>query len=474
MEAQRITNILNVYAELKAKDEQFKDVEPCFIEGNERLVKLWTTAQQEGGSGDENPFEFEMESGDGEEGGEKEKGEKEKGEGKGKSTGGKKSGENESEGEGEGEGNGAGKGEGEKEGEGKSDGEEKDGQGEKKSDSDGEGKEKEDGEGKDGEEKDGQGQHGKQKEGEGEQGEPQTDEGGMQPQPSPSTEEPEVEQQEQENPLEYKMRFPSITEMIYGIKICNETSEEDEKRIFEKLFVGIGIVVCRNLMSEAGTLGESVLGAKKKSYIGVFEMLMLLFARKERYDSQGNILGKDDDDKELESLILCDKFMYKMLPVFAVFNRDTFNQNQLTNAIEFCMASFSERSTVLVSEKYTNDNTENNWGLLVWSGSDYRNYETSYYRHTASYDKEKKNNRYEVHRLKTTVVTKGNLDFSLDLSDLGEEFFGFMYSLILNYLNCSTQEIDQQAFMYKNKKKNIMDAQANLLKIGITKLEKQF
>ena len=56
MESSRIRNIINIYAELKAKGGQFKDVEPCFVEGNEYMNRLWTTANEAGGgSGTENP-----------------------------------------------------------------------------------------------------------------------------------------------------------------------------------------------------------------------------------------------------------------------------------------------------------------------------------------------------------------------------------------------------------------------------------
>ena len=40
MDAANIRRIVNFYFELKNKDVKFKDVEPCFVEGNDNLAIL--------------------------------------------------------------------------------------------------------------------------------------------------------------------------------------------------------------------------------------------------------------------------------------------------------------------------------------------------------------------------------------------------------------------------------------------------
>jgi hypothetical protein len=159
MESSRIRTIINLYAELKAKSERFKDVEPCFVEGNEYLARLWTTANAEGGSGTENPEDIDIPvvagTGQGTEDGGQQTGtvigadgKPIKGQGKGKGEG-KEGGEDEG---GEGEGGEGGEGEG-KDGKGK-------GKGKGKKGKDGKGGEKGEGEGEgdgEGDEEDGEG-----------------------------------------------------------------------------------------------------------------------------------------------------------------------------------------------------------------------------------------------------------------------------------------------------------------------------
>ena len=439
MEAERIRNILNIYAELKNKGEQFKDVDPCFIEGNEFLTKLWTTANEAGGgSGSENEIDLpSIEGGEGSE-------------------------ENEKEGQGQGQGQGKaqGKGNGQGEGEGQGDGE-------KGSDSD----TGESGEGgaEEGGEKEGK-KHGGDEQKEGEE---KTDEQGQGQQPAPPIEEPEFEkEEEQSNPRDYILKFPSVTEMIYGVKVCNNTEAEKVHSIEKRLFVGIGIVVCRNLMKEAGSLGESILTSKKKSYLQVFDMLMLLIANRNFYDENGNFIINNDaiEEQDYKDLVLADKFMSKILPMLTVFNKDVFNSNQLDNAIDFCMARFDERNTMLVSDKYTDESVERIWGMLILNGDDNRNYKTNYYKYSASMENGKLKKSFL--NIESTIVSNGKVDFTLNMDSIGEEFYSFVRAVILNYLNNTTQDVEQQTAIYRKKKMVITDTATNIMMQSVSYLEK--
>jgi len=304
------------------------------------------------------------------------------------------------------------------------------------------------------------------------------EEGGGQ-QPPPPIDEPEFPEEPIEDIINYKMRFPIVTEMIYGVKICNSSSEQEAKSVEKRLFVGVGIAICRSLMEEAGIVGESILSAKKDSYSGVFEILATLFSRRDEYDCDGNLimvtetLAFDDGEEDLRKLILADKFMVKTLPILAIFNKDLFNEKQVSNLIDFCMSKFREKHSVLVSEKYTDETAspEDVWGFIFWNGEDRKNYKINYYLYVSKQENYKP--KKTLKKIEVIVVNKGNLDFSVDLDSMGDEFYGFVWAMINNYINNSTQTIEQQTYNYKNKKNVILDSANDIFEHTTITIERE-
>jgi hypothetical protein len=267
------------------------------------------------------------------------------------------------------------------------------------------------------------------------------------------------------------MRFPLITEMIYGVKVCNSSDEEQTKSIEKRLIVGIGVAICRSIMAESGTSGESVLSAKKESYRGIFEILMLLFLERNKYDSDGNIIGvNNSNSRELKEIILADKFMNRILPMLTVFNKDLFNENQIDNAIDFCFASLNEKSTVIVSERYFEAINESNWGMLMLKAQDKKNYQVSFYRYSSKMQDGKFKKYFD--KIDAVIVNKGKTDFSVNIDSIGDEFYKFIWALIFNYLNNNSQTIEQQVFTYRIKKNIILEGASNIFLETISNIER--
>jgi hypothetical protein len=294
--------------------------------------------------------------------------------------------------------------------------------------------------------------------------------------PQPETIEEEFPE-EIENLRSYKIKFPLVTEMLYGIKICNTSTDEQAKIIEKKLVVGVGITICRNLMAETGRYGENVMSAKKESYRGIFQMIMILIGRSEEYDEQGNILSLNIiDDESLKELVIADRFVNKTMPILSVFNKDNFNEKQLDNAIDFCMARLNEVDSMLVSENYTEQIDEVVWGLIIKEMDDRKNYKITYYKNdwNLAIKDGKRVTSKVTDRTNAITVSKGNLEYSIGLNDMGDKFYGFVWSLIFNYLNNTTQKLEEQTFKYKLKKNLILEASTSVFSAYLLDVEKQF
>ena len=447
MNATRVRMIVSIYDELRAKSEAFKDVEPCFVEGNEYIAKLWTTANEanssamsEGGTpvgsgGDQQGGDDQPNGGDG--------------------------GDQPNGGDGGDQPNGGDGGDQPKGGDGHGNG------------------------------------------GDGGDDQPES------PQPPPPTNEPPPTDPEP-NPLEYVMKFPSITNLIYGIKVCDTTTPEEALSIQKRLMVGIGVAICRTLMSESGRVGDTVLASKKEGYKGIFELLLLLFNSRAKFnsegilseeaianseittrtmvrsfglsmpvDSEGNQIGEIEEDDDIQKLILADKFMTKVLPPLTIFNVNYFNENQIKNAIDFLVIYMDERENLIVTENYAEGSLPVTWGLIIFDKQDSDNYSTIYYEYTSvrrsTYNPitgitEQRNIRGVSKKMCTTVVD-GLLNYTLSVDTIGDEFYKFFETVINNYLNNATKEIEKQQYSYRRVKSETLASASERFKQTINYIE---
>ena len=227
-------------------------------------------------------------------------------------------------------------------------------------------------------------------------------------------------------------------------------------------------------MAETGKFGESVMMAKKESYRGIFQTIMNMIRRREEYDCDGNIINEgviENDLNGLKDLIISDMFLYKTLPILSIFNKDNFNEKQLDNAIDFCMARLNEVDDLIASEKYTEQIDEVVFGRLIKEMQDRKNYNVIYYKIDKSVISRKSAKRLE--KIDALRVVKGKIEYSVNLNTMGDKFYGFIWSLIFNYLNNQTQELEKQTVEYKKKKVIVMESLSSIYMEFLLEVEKQ-
>ena len=252
--------------------------------------------------------------------------------------------------------------------------------------------------------------------------------------------------------------------------------------------VGIGMVVCRTLMSESGKVGDSVLASKKESYKGIFELLLLLFNSRAKFNSEGilseaiptelnysvrQVEREVEEEDDIQKLILADKFIFKVLPSLTVFNVDYFNDNQIKNAIDFLVIYMDERENLIVTENYAEGSLPVTWGLIIFDKQDSKNYSTIYYEYTSVRRtiNGRQRNIKEVSKKMCTRVVDGFLDYTLSIDTIGDEFYKFFETVTNNYLNNTTQEIEIQQFSYRLVKYDTLTSASERFKETINYIE---
>lgn len=531
MDDLRLRNILNVYAELKRNNIQFAETEPCFVEGDDILARLWTTRNEsgEGGGGalvnmsDEDFEELAKtvsgieKSGDEKEapksittvvrGGEgkqkgagkakdkgqsgevelidldapqkekttgkgegkdkgKEKGEeksdsKEKGEGQGES-GEKSEGEPKEKGDGEksdADKDAEGKSKGKGQGEGEEGGEKSEGQGE--GDGQGEGQGKGEGQGESGEsENEGEGEedkdqhHGSEQEEEERAG---TTETSSQPIPSEEEEEPIEYEATKEEIRNYVFKYPSITELFYGVAICATTNWRDSKRIHRSLMIGTGISIYDSLIQQRSTLGENVLEMKKKISLQYLEAIKLLHHYQNNFNADGTvtnefIIATETDIDHVKQMILADKLVEKLLPMNIILYPELYNEKSLNAALNFCMSILSDREGFWVFDNFDKEQPESEYIAMVKEPTS-NGYQFIYNEYSFVSQRDVKR---KIDRKILAIVEKNKVVFADDINSY-PFLTTFVLNLINSYLKKSSLELEKDKLDYLKKKKYLLE-----------------
>ena len=294
------------------------------------------------------------------------------------------------------------------------------------------------------------------------------------------------------------MKFPFIAELIYGVKFCNTTSESDAQQIRDKLFVGMGVLVCSRLISESLSVGENITSAKKQTYIKIFEGLNLLYGMRDKYNSDGyfvidgldglpindtSVINVSDISPEtlaeIRLLIMTDKLMDKTIPLMTALNPNYFNNNQTNNLLNFLFNYFNESENLMICNTYRDGALPSSWGMVTKLQTAPKNYVYNYFKYklvvetsdSGTYSQRYKRSRF-FNRVKLVRVVDEKVEFTLDYQNTGEELYNFSTIVILNFLSSNTQDIENQNSNYKVVKNLVYDSATSVFKESIEYIER--